>query len=174
MIEQKRSLENLVPLEIYTDGSSRRFGRTMLFGGWGFVALRNGIEIQEEAGSELGATNQRMELLAIRNALKFAEKNRLPNERVVIYSDSAYAINCYNDQWYLGWENNGWLNSKGEDVANKELWFEIIPYYKKYWYTFLKVKGHGDNYWNNLCDTIAQKASNDLKIHYQGEHRDVL
>lgn len=113
-----------------------------------------------------------MELLAIRNALEFAQKNRHPNEKVVIYSDSAYAINCYLQEWYINWQSNGWTNSKGEDVANQDLWIEIVPYFDNFWYTFIKVKGHETNYWNNECDRLAQMASQELKDNFKGEQNE--
>jgi ribonuclease HI len=118
MIQEKRSNAQIAQLEIYTDGSCKKLGSNATFGGWSFIALRGGERIYEVAGSEYGTTNQRMELLAIRNALEFAQKNRHPNENVIIYSDSAYATNCYLQGWYHKWQHNGWTNSKGEDVAN--------------------------------------------------------
>jgi ribonuclease HI len=122
----------------------------------------------QHRGGEQDTTNQRMELLAIRNALEYARLNRHPNERVIIYSDSAYAINCYKQQWYNKWQINGWVNSKGEDVANQDLWIQIIPYFENFWYSFSKVKGHSDNYWNNECDRFAQEVAQDLKDSFRG------
>ena len=169
MIEQKRSKTQIANLEIYTDGSLKKLGAYATFGGWSFIALRGGERIYEVAGSEYGTTNQRMELLAIRNALEFAQKNRHPNEHVIIYSDSAYAINCYLNEWYITWQSNGWMNSKKEEVANQDLWIEIIPFFDNFWYTFSKVQGHSNNYWNNECDRLAQIASQSLKDNFRGE-----
>ena len=169
MIQERRSRAHIAQLEIYTDGSLKKLGTNATFGGWGFIALRGGERIYEVAGSEYGTTNQRMELLAIRNALEFAQKNRHPNENVIIYSDSAYAINCYLQEWYTRWQYNGWVNSKGEDVANQDLWIDIIPYFDNFWYHFSKVKGHESNYWNNECDRLAQLESQKLKDNFQGE-----
>ena len=169
MTKEKRSNALIAQLEIYTDGSCKKMGANMTFGGWSFIALRGGERIYEAAGSEYGTTNQRMELLAIRNALEFAQKNRHHNENVIIYSDSAYAINCYTQEWYEKWQYNGWVNSKGEDVTNQDLWIQIIPYFNNYWYYFSKVKGHGNNYWNNECDRLAQIESQTLKDNFRGE-----
>ena len=169
MIQEKRSLSQMAKLEIYTDGSCKKIGSKTTFGGWSFIALRDGVRIYEIAGSEYGTTNQRMELLAIRNALEFAQKNRRPNENVVIYSDSAYAINCYKQEWYIGWQNNGWVNAKGEDVKNQDLWVDIVPYFDNFWYYFEKVQGHSKNYWNNECDRLAQIEAQTLKDSFRGE-----
>ena len=168
MIE-RRSTAMMSKLEIYTDGSCKKLGSRSTFGGWSFIALRGGERIYEWAGSEYGTTNQRMELLAIRNALEFARMNRLPNEQVVIYSDSAYAINCYQKEWYTLWLRNGWINANGDDVKNRDLWQEIIPYFDNYWYSFIKVPGHSTNYWNNECDRLAQIEAQRLKDNFKGE-----
>ena len=154
MIQEKRSKAQIAQLEIYTDGSCKKLGTNATFGGWSFIALRGGERIYE---------------LAIRNALEFAQKNRHPNENVIIYSDSAYAINCYTQEWYTRWQHNGWTNSKGEDVANIDLWVDIIPYFDNFWYHFSKVKGHGSNYWNNECDRLAQRESQAMKDNFKGE-----
>jgi ribonuclease HI len=111
-----------------------------------------------------------MELLAIRNALEFAQKNRHPNEQVIIYSDSAYAINCYTQEWYHKWHWNGWTNSKGEDVANQDLWIQIIPYFDNFWYDFKKVEGHAGVYWNEVCDSLAQSTAETLRINWRGQN----
>lgn len=169
MIQEKRSRTQMAQLEIYTDGSCKKLGANATFGGWSFIALRGGERIHEAAGSAYGTTNQRMELQAVRNALEFAQKNRRPNESVVIYSDSAYIINCYSQEWYLGWQRRGWTNAKGEPVANPDLWHEIIPFFDDYWYMFMKVKGHATNYWNNECDRLAQIESQKLKDNFRGE-----
>lgn len=167
MVQGKRSAEQIAALEIYTDGSCKSLAK-IRFGGWSFVALRGGEFQYRACGGEQDTTNQRMELLAIRNALEYARLNRHPNERVIIYSDSAYAINCYKQQWYSKWQINGWVNSKGEDVANQDLWVQIIPYFENFWYSFSKVKGHADNYWNNECDRFAQEVAQDLKDSFRG------
>ena len=169
LVEQKRSNQKIPNLEIYTDGSLKRSGQNMTFGGWSFLALRGGEFIYKASGSEYGTTNQRMELIAIRNALEFAAANRQINENVTIYSDSAYAINCYNQRWYERWLTNGWVNSKNEAVANQDLWEQIVPYFDNFWYHFSKVKGHDENYWNNEADRLAQEESQSLKDGWQGE-----
>ena len=117
---EKRSKEKIITMNIYTDGSLKKIGTTT-FGGWAFIATRDGNSINESGGSEANTTNQRMELKAICEALEFASTHREPNERIVIHSDSAYAINCYLNEWYVNWQNNGWINSKKEIVCAFEV-----------------------------------------------------
>ena len=109
-----------------------------------------------------------MELLAIVKALEYASVARRINEKAIIYSDSAYAINCYQQDWYIGWMNNGWVNAKGKPVANQDLWWKIIPYFDNFWYEFRKVEGHKGNYWNECCDDLAQNQADALKRENRG------
>lgn len=163
-----RSKEHVIPLEVYTDGSLKKLGANMKFGGWAFIVVRDGNRIYEASGSQYDTTNQRMELLAIKEALEYVKENKRQNERVIIYSDSAYVINCYQQDWYINWQANGWVNATKQPVANQDLWVDIIPYFDNFWYHFIKVKGHGDNYWNNRCDKLAQGASEELKLNWRG------
>lgn len=166
--DERRSREKIITLECYTDGSLKKIGKNSTFGGWGFIVVQDSKEIYEADGSEYDTTNQRMELTAIYKALEYLSSVRRPHDKVIIYSDSAYVINCYIQNWYIGWMNNGWVNSQGKDVANQDLWWKIIPYFDNFWYSFKKVKGHDDNFWNNQCDKIAQAAAEKLKINWRG------
>lgn len=160
----RRDKEHVIELEVYTDGSCKKIGRNMTFGGWAFVAVRDGKEIYEAADGERDTTNQRMELEAIRKALEYAASIRRENEKVTVYSDSAYAINCYLKEWYVTWQANGWLNASKKEVANQDLWLDIIPYFDNFWYDFKKVEGHAGVLWNELCDELAQKQAEKLKF----------
>lgn len=166
-MEERRSKEKILPLEIYTDGSLKKRGN-QTFGGWGFIAVQDSVQVEARAGSEKDTTNQRMELTAIAEALKYASTTRRTNEKIVIHSDSAYAINCYRQGWYHGWMANGWVNSKGDPVANQDLWYQIIPYFDNFWYEFKKVEGHTGNYWNERADELAQAAAEGLKKTWRG------
>lgn len=167
---ERRSKERIPSLDIYTDGSLKRSGQTMRFGGWAFIATNDNQKIHEAAGSEYGTTNQRMELEAIRQALFYASSHRRPNEKVIIYSDSAYAINCYLNEWYINWQANGWYNSQNKPVANQDLWEDIVPYFDNFWYEFRKVDGHSGNYWNEECDDLAQATAEGLRINWRGKN----
>ena len=167
---ERHSKEKVINLEVYTDGSLKKTGMKLTFGGWAYIVTQDGKELYYASGNEPNTTNQRMELIAIREALNYVKNVRRNSEKVVIYSDSAYAINCYLQEWYTRWQRNGWVNAKGEDVANQDLWIQLIPYFDNFWYHFSKVKGHSTNYWNNECDRLAQIASQTLKDNFKGEN----
>ncbi|KAF2666075.1 ribonuclease H1 [Microthyrium microscopicum] len=70
-------------------------------------------------------TNQRAEITAIimaqEQALeKFDELNGSPDLDIRIYSDSRYAVGCLT-RWIYTWANNGWCNSRGYEVCNRDL-----------------------------------------------------
>lgn len=167
MLVERHSDERVVTLDIYTDGSLKKLG-TSTFGGWAFIASRDNKVIYYASGNEDSTTNQRMELLAIIRALEYATANRQPNEKVCIYSDSAYAINCYLQQWYIKWQKNGWRTAAKTEVLNKDLWMQIIPFFNNFWYEFKKVEGHAGVYWNEWCDEMAQNEADKLKYGVRG------
>lgn len=167
-MKERRSREKIIALEVYTDGSLKKSGQTMKFGGWGFVVIQDGKKIYEAAGNEYNTTNQRMELEAVCKALDYISSIRRPNERIIIYSDSAYLINCYLQEWYINWQSNGWRNAKREEVANQDLWIKIIPYFDNFWYSFEKVRGHSNVIWNEYCDSLAQNEAESLRINWRG------
>lgn len=135
---------------IYTDGAcSGNPGP----GGWGAI-LQYGGHVKEISGGEKTTTNNRMELTAVIEALK-----RLKEPcRVKVYSDSAYLVNCFRNNWIGGWQKNGWKTSKNQPVENRELWEELLELMKVHQVEYFKVKGHSDNDLNNRCDELARAA----------------
>jgi len=72
-------------------------------------------------------TNNKMELSAIKyifNTL-FENPKVFKDINIVIISDSQYSINAIT-KWSDNWIKNGWKNSKGEEVKNKELIQDIL------------------------------------------------
>lgn len=69
-------------------------------------------------------TSQRAEITAIILALKWAlelyEQEGRPRLSVIIKSDSRYAVGCMTD-WIYTWAQNGWTNSRGFEIANRDL-----------------------------------------------------
>lgn len=139
---------------IYTDGAcSGNPGP----GGWGSI-LMAGTNQKEISGGKKNTTNNIMELTAVIEALKLLKR---PCE-VDLYSDSAYVVNAFLQDWISGWIKNNWINSSKEEVKNKELWQELVELTKTHKVTFHKVKGHSDNQYNNRCDELARSAIKNL------------
>ncbi len=134
--------------EIYTDGAcSGNPGP----GGWAAVIME-GDQATEISGYEEKTTNQRMELKAAVEALRFIPSG----SKVRLSSDSAYLINCFNQKWIDRWQRNGWLTGKGQPVENQDLWLELMELAHKNTVKWIKVKGHSSDRINQRCDHLAR------------------
>ncbi len=132
---------------IYTDGAcSGNPGP----GGWAAILMAGGAK-KEMSGGERDTTNNRMELMAVIEGLKALKRPC----KVDIYSDSAYVVNAFEQNWIGKWVKNGWKNSAKAEVANSDLWKDLINLTSMHNVTFHKVKGHADNEFNNRCDELA-------------------
>lgn len=141
-------------IEIYTDGAcSGNPGP----GGWAAILMHDGRE-KELSGGEKDTTNNKMELMAV---IKGLEELKMPCN-VKVYSDSAYVTNAFLQHWIDGWQKKGWKNSAKEPVKNKELWLRLLEQTKIHNVTFIKVKGHADNEYNNRCDELARNEINKI------------
>ena len=140
---------------IYTDGACS--GNP---GPGGYAAILMFEDNKKEIfGAEKDTTNNRMELRAAIEGLKALKRPC----NVTLYSDSAYLVNAYNSNWVEGWKKKGWRNSSGEQVKNIDLWQELETLRSIHDITFVKVKGHADNEFNNRCDELAVAAISKLK-----------
>ncbi len=132
---------------LYTDGAcSGNPGK----GGWGAILIYNEIK-KELSGGEAQTTNNRMELTAV---IKGLEALKEPCQ-VDVYSDSAYVVNAFLQNWIENWQNNGWRTSKGM-VLNIDLWQKLLELINLHNVSWHKVKGHADNEFNNRCDALAR------------------
>lgn len=150
---------------IYTDGAASNNGYDNAVGGYGLVIEMRGESPLVFGGKKPNATNNEMELTAMVSALSWLEGyisrggyKLDENEQIFVYTDSAYIANCYSQKWYTNWEINGWKNSKRQEVANKELWKTLIPFFKKDNIHIVKVKGHSENLGNKIADQVAVAA----------------
>ncbi len=135
---------------IYTDGAcSGNPGP----GGWGAILMYKENK-KEIAGGKEDTTNNVMELTAVVEGLKLL---KFPCE-VEIYSDSAYVVNAFQQEWMDNWVKNNWKTAGKAPVKNQELWQELYDLTKIHKVTFHKVKGHSDNEFNNRCDELARNA----------------
>lgn len=132
---------------IYSDGAcSGNPGA----GGYASILIYNGIE-KIVTGSEENTTNNKMELMGAISGLKTLKESCI----VKLYSDSAYLINAFNNDWITFWQNNNWKTASKKPVKNVELWQELIELNNKHKIEFIKVTGHADNEYNNRCDKLA-------------------
>lgn len=104
-------------------------------------------------------TNQRAELTAVARAL-----DHVPIDRdVLICTDSYYAIRCITE-WSPKWLRNGWKNSAGKDVENRDLVEPIVSRVCereacKAKTKFQWIKGHANDPGNVAADQLAVNGS---------------
>ena len=155
-------------LRFYTDGACSCNGKEDACGGWGVVACLPKKQIRM-SGYARNTTNNRMELTAVIKALKWYVENTQQFEKIEIYCDSSYVVNAMNQNWLNFWKNNGFVNSKGEGVKNKDLWLTLLGLLaeiKDNFETeieFIKVKGHSGVALNVVADKLAVKAIDRIK-----------
>lgn len=135
---------------LYTDGACS--GNPGV-GGWGSVLIFNGHE-KRISGAHPSTTNNRMELTAVIEGLKCLKQPCT----VDVYSDSSYTVNAFEKGWIYDWERQDWQKADKKPVLNADLWQELFLLSKTHELNFIKVKGHADNEYNNICDKLATDA----------------
>ena len=136
-------------LVIHTDGSSKH---TDGHGGWGYHYPTPTGRVKGFGGAT-ETTNKRMELTAAMEGIKSA-RTRYPDRPLVVISDSQYVVKGISE-WVFGWRNNGWINSQGQPVKNRDLWVELFALCRAGNISFQWVKGHNGNELNELADELA-------------------
>lgn len=154
-------------IEVYTDGSCSINNVSSVDregdGGYGYCILKDGVLVYEYFESWHNTTNNRMEMMAIINALDYCWNN-FRDADITIYSDSAYIVNCIKQKWYKKWMINGWRNSKREAVKNPDLW-KLMLHNNGGWLreggvVIDKVPGHQNVEWNEYADKLANMWRN--------------
>jgi ribonuclease HI/uncharacterized phage-like protein YoqJ len=135
-------------VRVYTDGAC--LGNPGP-GGWAWVAQGG----RYAAGAEEHTTNQRMEITAAWRAVEAH-----PDASLVVVSDSTYVVNCFRQRWWQGWIAKGWVNSKKQPVANRDLWEPFIELVtSRTDVDFEWVKGHSGDPLNDAADRLATDAA---------------
>jgi transcription initiation factor TFIIB len=152
----KQKIDIMEKVLIWTDGSC--LGNPGP-GGWG-VFIKDGEQVYEFANGVTETTNNRMEIQAVIEAIKWWKEHR-PNKEVIIHSDSKYVVDSVT-KWMTGWVNRDF-----KDVKNDDLWRTlnqiISPMIDWKW-----VKAHVGNPENEKADKLAHdqalKQKETLKI----------
>ena len=136
-------------ITIYTDGACS--GNPGI-GGWGAVIL----EINKEGiflnGGSDNTTNNRMELTAAIEALRYFEDR----QTIILITDSKYVKDGIQS-WIQNWKKNGWKTAAKKPVKNKELWIELDQLISRHTISWEWVKGHHGNVHNEKADYLARR-----------------
>ena len=132
-------------VEIFTDGAcSGNPGP----GGWGAI-LRYGDVEKELSGGEKQTTNNRMEMMAVIEALSALKKST----KVDLYTDSKYVQQGITE-WIKGWKAKGWPAK----IKNQDLWLRIDSLVEKHDVKFHWIRGHDGHAENERADALARAA----------------
>ena len=136
-------------IEIFTDGAcSGNPGP----GGWGAI-LRKGDSEKELFGGELLTTNNRMEMMAVIEALR-ALKGPV---QARVHTDSQYVQKGISE-WIHGWKRRGWKTANKEPVKNADLWRELDRLAAQHNIEWIWVKGHAGHVENERADVLARRG----------------
>jgi ribonuclease HI len=136
-------------VEIFADGACKGNPGP---GGWGALLVAGGHE-KELFGGELGTTNNRMELLAVIEALKALSR---PCE-VIVYTDSQYVQKGISE-WIHGWKARGWKTAAKAPVKNEDLWRQLDEAQARHKIEWRWVRGHNGHAGNERADALANRG----------------
>ena len=120
--------------KIYTDGSCLRNPGGA--SGWAFALLENDEEWFVSGGEE-SSTNNRMEMMAVIEALSFAQ-----GSSYTIYTDSKLVMNCAQGIW--------------KRKKNLDLWEKYDLACKNKTLEWVWIKGHSGDEYNEIVDKLAK------------------
>ncbi len=139
---------------IYTDGGSR--GNPGI-GGWGaYISSAEGEK--DLSGNEEETTNNRMELTAAIEALKYCGDTSL----IVLHTDSTYVRDGIT-KWIDNWKSNGWRTAAKKPVKNQDLWILLDEQVARHTIDWKWVKGHAGDEGNERADMLCNKAMDEME-----------
>ena len=120
-------------------------------GGWAVLHLDKDQIIRKWGGFQNKTTNNRMELTAVIEALKYLSHG----EAAAIYTDSEYVRKGITE-WMRNWKLKNWKTAGKKPVKNRDLWelLDSLNHKNIQWYY---VAGHSGDYHNEMCDGIARQ-----------------
>lgn len=126
-------------------------------GGWAFMLQNDARDPEICSGNEEDTTNNRMELKALINGLKyFAQQS---SEHLDVTMDSQYIIKGVIS-WLPNWKKNNWKTASKTPVKNQDLWVELDKLIHNMSLNFIWTKGHDSHQLHNKVDQIARCAAN--------------
>lgn len=140
---------NETTVEIFTDGACKGNPGP---GGWGAL-LRCQDKEKTLFGGELDTTNNRMEMMAVIEALRSLKRPC----RVKVTTDSVYVKNGITS-WIIGWKQKGWKTAARKPVKNVDLWKLLDAEVGKHEVEWHWVKGHSGHRENEIADELANQG----------------
>ncbi|MBT9508289.1 ribonuclease HI [Rhodoferax sp.] len=138
-------------IEIYTDGACKGNPGP---GGWGALLKSSGTQ-KELFGGEMGTTNNRMEMMAVIEALSALKRPC----HVILHVDSQYVLKGMTE-WLSGWKARGWKTAAKQPVKNVDLWqrLDALVNTAGHKIDWRWVRGHNGDPGNEHADMLANKG----------------
>lgn len=137
-------------ITVYTDGSTIGNGKEDSACGWACKLMWND-NVLVKSGSDIGRTNNQMEMQAVLEAMRSITKKSIPVE---VYSDSKYVVETLNGKYRMHRNHGLWQSLLIEKAKFKDI-------------KFIWVKGHDKDKHNNEVDKLAvsesQKAAEKIR-----------
>ena len=145
------------PVRIYTDGACKGNPGP---GGWGVVLLTGTTE-KELFGGEANTTNNRMELMAVIEALTALKRPCA----AILYLDCEYVRKGITE-WITGWKARGWRTASRQPVKNVDLWQRLDALVAGAGHTidWRWVKGHSGDPGNERADRLANRGVEHARV----------
>ena len=145
-------------VDIYADGAcSGNPGP----GGWGAI-LRTvtGQDLHEKeiCGGVLATTNNRMELMAVIEALRHLKRP----VRARVHTDSQYVQKGISE-WIHAWKRRGWKTAGKQPVKNEDLWRILDAEAARHELEWIWVRGHAGHVDNERADALARRGLESLR-----------
>lgn len=131
-------------IDIFTDGSCKGNPGP---GGWAAIIIKKNEskDFTVLKGGAKDTTNNRMEMIAVIEALRYIQENNLLQFDYNLFSDSNLIVQTINKGW--------------KRKANLDLWQEMDKLNEEISVKYFWIKGHAKNKWNEQCDKIACEES---------------
>ncbi|MFZ6755268.1 ribonuclease HI [Undibacterium sp. Dicai25W] len=136
-------------IEIYTDGACK--GNPGV-GGWGALLVAGDKE-KEMCGGEKETTNNRMELMAVIQALGALKRPC----HITLHTDSQYVLKGITE-WITGWKAKGWKTASKAPVKNVDLWQALDAAQSTHKIDWRWVRGHTGHHGNERADQLANRG----------------
>lgn len=129
---------------------------------WLGALLKYGRHTKEIYGGEPETTNNRMEIMAVIQALQLLKEPCL----VHIYTDSQYVQKAMTE-WLPGWKAKGWRNASKKPVKNADLWQQLDALCQQHQLQWHWVRGHAGDHGNERADALANLGVEQLQQQVQ-------
>ena len=108
---------------------------------------------RELFGGERSTTNNRMELMAVIEALTALKRP----SRIVLHTDSQYVMKGITE-WIRAWKARGWKTADKQPVKNVDLGKRLDELASQHEIEWKWVKGHAGHDGNERADMLANKG----------------